>query len=81
MHLGGEGRRDPCVGVALQLPHPVLVEHDGPLEVRQEPKGRFLIYKNGPEPPMSENWLLDVQLASGHIRNCVAVTINSKHVA
>ena len=36
--------------------------------LRQEPKGRFLLYKDGPEPPMPENWLLDVQLASAVFR-------------
>ncbi len=32
--------------------------------LRQEPKQKFLIYKDGPEPEMAENWLLDVQLAT-----------------
>lgn len=32
--------------------------------LRQEPDGRFLLFKDGPEPPMAENWLLDVQLAT-----------------
>ncbi|MBY5806099.1 BREX-1 system phosphatase PglZ type A [Rhizobium ruizarguesonis] len=32
--------------------------------LRQEPDGRFLLFKDGPEPPMPENWLLDVQLAT-----------------
>jgi uncharacterized protein (TIGR02687 family) len=32
--------------------------------LRQEPKGRFLLFKDGPEPGMAENWLLDLQLAS-----------------
>lgn len=36
--------------------------------LRQEPKGCFLLYKDGPEPPMTENWLLDVQLASAVFR-------------
>ena len=36
--------------------------------LRQEPKARFLLYKDGPEPPMAENWLLDVQLASAVFR-------------
>jgi len=36
--------------------------------LRQEPKGRFLLYKEAPEPPMPENWLLDVQLASAVFR-------------
>ncbi|ULJ77355.1 hypothetical protein MF410_15000 [Rhizobium sp. C104] len=32
--------------------------------LRQEPDGRFLLFKDGPEPPMAENWLLDMQLAT-----------------
>ena len=32
--------------------------------LRQEPKGRFLRFKDGPEPEMVDNWLLDLQLAS-----------------
>ena len=32
--------------------------------LRQEPKQRFLLYKDGPEPVMAENWLLDLQLAT-----------------
>lgn len=36
--------------------------------LRQEPKARFLLYKDGPEPPMPENWLLDVQLATAVFR-------------
>ena len=32
--------------------------------LRQEPKQKFLVFKDGPEPPMWENWLLDVQLAT-----------------
>ncbi len=32
--------------------------------LRQEPKGKFLLFKSGPEPEMAENWLLDLQLAS-----------------
>ena len=32
--------------------------------LRQEPKGRFLLFKDGPEPEMADNWLLDLQLAS-----------------
>lgn len=34
------------------------------LILRQEPKGKFLLFKDGPEPEMAENWLLDLQLAS-----------------
>ena len=36
--------------------------------LRQEPKARFLLYKDGPEPLLPENWLLDVQLASAVFR-------------
>jgi len=32
--------------------------------LRQEPKGRYLLFKDGPEPEMTDNWLLDLQLAS-----------------
>jgi uncharacterized protein (TIGR02687 family) len=32
--------------------------------LRQESEARFLLFKDGPEPPMAENWLLDVQLAT-----------------
>jgi uncharacterized protein (TIGR02687 family) len=32
--------------------------------LRQEPEGKFLLFKDGPEPPMADNWLLDVQLAT-----------------
>ncbi|MCJ7872101.1 BREX-1 system phosphatase PglZ type A [Phaeobacter sp. J2-8] len=32
--------------------------------LRQEPQQKFLIYKDGPEPEMADNWLLDVQLAT-----------------
>lgn len=32
--------------------------------LRLEREGRFLLYKEGPEPPMAENWLLDLQLAT-----------------
>lgn len=32
--------------------------------LRQEPKARFLLFKVGPEPEMTDNWLLDLQLAS-----------------
>lgn len=34
--------------------------------LRQQPEQRFLLYREGEEPPLLENWLLDVQLASGH---------------
>lgn len=36
--------------------------------LRQEPKARFLLYKDGPEPTMAENWLLDLQLATAVFR-------------
>lgn len=32
--------------------------------LRQDPRGRFLLFKDGAEPEMADNWLLDVQLAS-----------------
>jgi uncharacterized protein (TIGR02687 family) len=32
--------------------------------LRQEPGAKFLLYHDGPEPPMADNWLLDVKLAS-----------------
>jgi uncharacterized protein (TIGR02687 family) len=32
--------------------------------LRQEPRGRFVLFKDGPAPEMAENWLLDLQLAS-----------------
>lgn len=32
--------------------------------LRQEPKQQFLVFKDGPEPSMTDNWLLDVQLAT-----------------
>ncbi len=32
--------------------------------LRQEPDGRFLLFKDGPAPDNADNWLFDVQLAS-----------------
>ncbi len=32
--------------------------------LRQEPDQRFLLFSDGPEPAMADNWLLDVQLAT-----------------
>lgn len=32
--------------------------------LRQDPCGRFLLFKDGAEPEMADNWLLDLQLAS-----------------
>ena len=34
--------------------------------LRQQPDQKFLLYHHGPEPAHVENWLLDVQLASGN---------------
>lgn len=33
--------------------------------LRAQPEQKFLLYRDGPEPAHLENWLLDVQLASG----------------
>jgi len=32
--------------------------------LRREPKQKFLLFHDGPEPEMKDNWLLDVQLAT-----------------
>jgi uncharacterized protein (TIGR02687 family) len=32
--------------------------------LKQEPTAKFLVFKDGPEPVMTENWLLDLQLAT-----------------
>ena len=32
--------------------------------LRKEPSSKFLIFKDGPEPEMKDNWLLDLQLAT-----------------
>lgn len=32
--------------------------------LRQEPKQKFLVYNDGPEPERKDNWLLDLQLAT-----------------
>jgi uncharacterized protein (TIGR02687 family) len=34
--------------------------------LRVQPEQKFLLFKDGPEPEHLANWLLDVQLASGH---------------
>ena len=34
--------------------------------LRAKPAQKFLLYRDGPEPEHLHNWLLDVQLASGH---------------
>ena len=36
--------------------------------LREQPDQRFLLYREGPQPPDLENWLLDVQLAHGEFR-------------
>lgn len=36
--------------------------------LREEPKQKFLLYKEGPEPEELDNWLLDVQLAHEQFR-------------
>ncbi|MBA5607373.1 BREX-1 system phosphatase PglZ type A [Duganella sp. FT3S] len=33
--------------------------------LREQPEQKFLLFRDGPEPTYLENWLLDVQLASG----------------
>lgn len=34
--------------------------------LRTQPAQKFLLYRDGPEPEHLHNWMLDVQLASGH---------------
>jgi uncharacterized protein (TIGR02687 family) len=36
--------------------------------LREQPEQKFLLYRDGPQPPDLENWLLDVQLAHGEFR-------------
>ena len=36
--------------------------------LREQPKQRFLLYKDGPQPDDLDNWLLDVQLSEGEFR-------------
>lgn len=36
--------------------------------LRKEPKAKFLLYREGPQPPDLDNWLLDTQLAHGEFR-------------
>jgi uncharacterized protein (TIGR02687 family) len=36
--------------------------------LREEPKQKFLLYHEGPQPADLDNWLLDVQLAHGEFR-------------
>lgn len=36
--------------------------------LREQPKQKFLLYREGPQPDDLDNWLLDVQLAQGDFR-------------
>ena len=36
--------------------------------LREQPTQKFLLYREGPQPPDQENWLLDVQLAHDRFR-------------
>ncbi|MEE4279807.1 MAG: hypothetical protein V2I82_15175 [Halieaceae bacterium] len=36
--------------------------------LREQPEQKFLLYREGPQPPDLDNWLLDVQLAHGEFR-------------
>lgn len=36
--------------------------------LRKHPEGKFLLYRDGPQPDDLDNWLLDVQLAHGEFR-------------
>ncbi len=36
--------------------------------LREQPEQKFLLYREGPQPPDIDNWLLDVQLAHGEFR-------------
>lgn len=36
--------------------------------LREEPKGKFLLYHEGPQPQDLDNWLLDILLAHGQFR-------------
>ncbi|MDP2829497.1 MAG: BREX-1 system phosphatase PglZ type A [Sulfuricellaceae bacterium] len=36
--------------------------------LREQPEQKFLLYRDGPQPPDLENWLLDVQLAHEEFR-------------
>jgi len=56
---------------ALDLPGVVSVEINNDefglkyRMLREEPEQKFLVYKEGPAPALSENWLLDLELACG----------------
>ncbi len=36
--------------------------------LREQPEQKFLLYREGPQPAMLDNWLLDVELAHGEFR-------------
>jgi uncharacterized protein (TIGR02687 family) len=36
--------------------------------LREQPEQKFLLYREGPQPADLDNWLLDIQLASGEFR-------------
>jgi hypothetical protein len=36
--------------------------------LREDPEQKFLLYREGPQPAMLDNWLLDVELAYGDFR-------------
>lgn len=36
--------------------------------LREQPEQKFLLYREGPQPAMLDNWLLDVELAYGEFR-------------
>jgi len=36
--------------------------------LREQPEQKFLLFRDGPQPPDLDNWLLDVQLAHGEFR-------------
>ena len=36
--------------------------------LREKPEQKFLLYREGPQPAMLDNWLLDVELAHGELR-------------
>jgi uncharacterized protein (TIGR02687 family) len=36
--------------------------------LRREAESKFLVYRPGPEPAVTDNWLLDVQLSAGQFR-------------
>ena len=36
--------------------------------LREQPEQKFLLYREGPQPAMLDNWILDVELAHGEFR-------------